>query len=297
LPYTRMRVLSALLRPRTNGLKAMTITGTGGERLQRRSLGNWAALACLTGILGCGGPTAVQPPVNNTVSVPQVPTKTVDPAKSKSGGGGISTATPTPPAARLFDPEELQRVVTALANDDPEQPLKRVWIRNDASQERVVDVVLSNSLVTDDGLAKLAGIARLRHLNLDNCREITSEGVAHLKSLPDLRKLSLNRTGVGDAGLAHLADLPLLTELSLVGDAGVTDAGAAYLARCRELRVLRLQDTHLGDKGLVELQAAPQLRELYLDGSRVTEKGLAAFAAVRPDTLIIHPLRPEKRAP
>ena len=119
-------------------------------------------------------------------------------------------------------------MVAALANDDPGDRPTRVWIRNDASQSSLVDVVLSNSLVADEGLAKLIGIEHLRHLNLDDCREITSAGMVYLTGLKDLRKLSLNHTAVDDAGLARLSSLGL-TELSLVGDANVTSTGAAHL--------------------------------------------------------------------
>ncbi len=279
--------------------------------MPRRSLATGSVLAGLATVLwivpGCGGTSTEQPPVNHTVSVPGPPAKTMPektdaPGKS-AGNGNPSTAHPR---IDFYSLDELPRVVAALASDDPQQQLTRVWIRKDPQgtaadggpgEGASVDIVLSNSLVTDEGLARLARVPRLRHLNLDDCREITSAGLAHLTTLGHLRKLSLNRTAVDDAGLAHLRALPVLTELSLVGNAGVTDAGAAHLARCPALRVLRLRDTRLGDPGLAELKAAPQLRELWLEGSRVTERGMADFQAARGDTRIVHPLRRAKRVP
>ena len=139
---------------------------------------------------GVRGGTSVQPPVNNTVSIPTVPSKTVPmktvdaEGKSLDAGGDVKA----PPRIDFYPPDELERVVAALASDDPDQQLTRVWIREGAATSAdAIDVVLSNSLVTDDGLAKLAGIARLRHLNLDDCREITSAGLVHLAALKDLR--------------------------------------------------------------------------------------------------------------
>jgi hypothetical protein len=271
-----------------------------------RRLRSWgcAAAVCLAGVLGCGDQAAVQPPVNNIVSVPGVPSKSmppknvVEPGKSTDPGGGDPSVPSKAPSLAPYAPEQLDRLVAMLAVDDPARPNKRVWFRKDESQTPFISVALSLSLVNDEGLAKLSGIAGLRHLNLDDCREITSAGMAHLPLLKDLRKLSLNRTAVGDAGLAYLAQVPGLTELSLIGNGGVTDGGAAHLCRCQELRVLRLQDTRLGDKGLADLKAAPQLREVYLDGTRVTGKGIVDFEAARPGTQIIHPtLRPTNRKP
>jgi hypothetical protein len=240
----------------------------------------------------------VKPPQGNAVSIPRVPEKTEDElAKSlDSETSKTPQATAPPPSIRVYAPDELARVVTALANDDPADPPRRVWARNDEAGAQFISVVLSNSLVTDDGLAKLSGIAGLRHLNLDACREITTRGMAHLVALKDLRKLSLNHTTVDDAGLAHLPTLAHLSELSLIGNQTVTDAGAAHLARCPQLQVLRLKDTRLGDEALAELKSLPQLREVALEGSRVTEKGMADLEQARPGIRIIHPLRRPKRA-
>ncbi len=287
--------------PRANCLRSL-----GVRRLERRWLALGGAALCIALLPGCGGTDTQQPSLNHTVSVPGPPAKT-EPEKTpdesgKSGANGNPSTTSRP---NFYQLDELEQVVAALASDDPAEKLTRVWIRKDALQGAAagpagpgpaVDVVLSNSLVTDEGLAQLARIPRLRHLNLDDCREITSAGMAHLAGLTHLRKLSLNRTAVDDAGLAHLAALPTLTELSLVGNAGVTDAGAAHLARCPALKVLQLQDTRVGDQGLAHLKAARELRELRLDGSRVTERGMADFHAARKDVQIVHPLR-RKRAP
>src|SRR5262245_39822473 len=108
----------------------MAIPDTGGFLLRPRPLASWAALACLAGMLGCGGPAAVQPPVNNTVSIPTVPPKTGDDeGKSFDSTGGKSSA-PLPVTPRgPYSLEELDRLVATLANDDPEEKpqRKRVW--------------------------------------------------------------------------------------------------------------------------------------------------------------------------
>jgi hypothetical protein len=249
------------------------------------------AIASLAAIgTGCGSPSIVKAPPDYSANVTSIPTKSSQDTVKPVPGTGVDPGLPSKPAPiKFYQPAELDRVVAELASDDPRDPPIRVWTREDRSGEKVVDVVLSNSLVNDEGLAKLAGIARLRHLNLDDCREITSAGLLCLAPLKDLRKLSLNRTAVDDAGLAHLPQLAELAELSLTGTAGITDAGAEHLARCRELQVLRLRDTRLGDASLRLLGKLPKLREIWLEGSRVSAAGMAQLEADRPGILIRHP--------
>jgi len=90
----------------------------------------------------------------------------------------------------------------------------------------VVAVDLHGSLITNPGLAHLAGLSRLLHLDLSG----TSISDAGLKSLRDLRKLQtlkLTSTKVTDAGLENLKGLKELQTLDLhytnVTSAGVQD--------------------------------------------------------------------------
>ena len=54
--------------------------------------------------------------------------------------------------------------------------------------------------------------------------KISDAGLAHLKSLPQLRTLALENAPITDAGLGHLKALTYLEELNLKGTQ-VTDAG------------------------------------------------------------------------
>ena len=67
----------------------------------------------------------------------------------------------------------------------------------------VLTVNLSNTEVTNAGLAPVKDLKQLRTLFLDNTK-IGDAGVAHLKGLKQLQVLSLVNTLVTDAGLGHL---------------------------------------------------------------------------------------------
>jgi hypothetical protein len=80
----------------------------------------------------------------------------------------------------------------------------------------------------------VAHLPSLRHLITDgNGREVTDEGLAHLRQLPALETLDLEYSAVTDSGLILLASLPSLRWVDLGGAAGVTSAGIAALRASR----------------------------------------------------------------
>lgn len=107
--------------------------------------------------------------------------------------------------------------------------------------------VLSSGLVTDAGLAHLAGLNQLHYLQLDRA-PVSDSGLPHLGRLTNLQWLTLNGTQVTDVGLIHLQRLPRLQQLDL-------------------------DDTQVTDAGLVELQGFAQLHDVSLCGTRVSDGG------------------------
>jgi Leucine-rich repeat (LRR) protein len=101
-----------------------------------------------------------------------------------------------------------------------------------------------------------------------SCTSITDEGLAHLKGHKKLVRLSLDDTPVTDAGLAHLAGLKGLTVLMLNGTK-VSDAGLAHL-KATPLKVLRIDNTGITD--LTPLKGMA-LEEIRLTPKNIT-KGL-----------------------
>jgi hypothetical protein len=93
--------------------------------------------------------------------------------------------------------------------------------------EPAITVDLSESKVTDAGLANLKELPQLQSLNLRGTR-VTDAGLVNLKGLTNLHELDLSETKVTDAGLANLKGLSTLRELDLT-DTRVSDEGVMML--------------------------------------------------------------------
>jgi hypothetical protein len=78
--------------------------------------------------------------------------------------------------------------------------------------------------ITDDDLAQLAGMTKLKELNLEQCSGITNAGMANLLKIPSIQILNLKQTKIDDAALEELAKMPNLVDLNIANTA-VTDAG------------------------------------------------------------------------
>ena len=83
------------------------------------------------------------------------------------------------------------------------------------------------SKITDAGLVELgqstALAASLTELDLHECREVTSEGVAALTGLTALQTLDCNYMRyLAEEGIAALGTMPALTTLRLCGSKGVS---------------------------------------------------------------------------
>ena len=88
--------------------------------------------------------------------------------------------------------------------------------------------------ITATGLARLASLSQLQHLNLSATR-VNDAAIASLTNLKKLRSLDLGLTGLGNAGLVHLAKLPRLESLGVMyqegfGGTKVTAEGLQHLA-------------------------------------------------------------------
>lgn len=171
-----------------------------------------------------------------------------------------------------------------------------------------LNLELTMDALTDVGVARLAGMETLTHLELGYMRrpltnaslaalghsarletltlgsvELTDAGVATLARARRLRKLELwDAPRLGDAAIAALGELSSLTTLWL-GDVGpLSDRGLAVLATLPRLTSLGLRTPQLTDDGLRALSEAPGLRSLFLDDcAQVTDEGVVTLAKLR----------------
>ena len=121
-----------------------------------------------------------------------------------------------------------------------------------------VDFQFGRATLTDDHLRLLAPLRQVHVLRLSNTR-ITDAGLAHVGKLTALKRLHLDRTAITDAGLKHLAGLTELESLNLFGTA-VSDAGIGAIQALPKLKQVFIWQTKISADAVVRLRkAAPNL--------------------------------------
>ena len=161
-----------------------------------------------------------------------------------AGPAGTPAAAPAPAPAAVPDmapvqalEKELGVAILPLAQNDPALSFNCVNVADkfgDAElakfapvADRMSEVNLGRSKVTDAGLASLAGMKNLKKLHLPNTA-VTDAGIDSLLVLANLEYLNLFNTKITDAGLAKLEKLPNLKRL-FVWQTGATKPAAEAL--------------------------------------------------------------------
>lgn len=122
-----------------------------------------------------------------------------------------------------------------------------------------VDFHLRGRSLTDDQLARVAGLSAVSSLNLKRTR-ISSAGLAHLEAMKSLQVLHLEQTAIDDQGMQYLAGLKNLEYLNLFGTK-ITDQGLTHVSGLSKLQRLYVWQTAVTDDGVVKLEKAlPGLR-------------------------------------
>jgi len=166
-------------------------------------------------------------------------------------------------------------------------------------------VVLTDHQVSDEWLACVAKVPKLRFLNLlasADCKA-TADGITQLRSARHLELLGITGDGIKDetvAGIAELRELKSLTlasvpnissavlpnlneltelrELSIVRAKSIDDQNAHHLRRLQKLERLWLVGTSMTDATLVHLGSLPQLEILDVYGTNVGDAGMEHLA-------------------
>src|SRR4029077_12135182 len=151
----------------------------------------------------------------------------------------------------------------------PQSQLTADQINALGSCDRLRELVVVSSVMTDEGLAQLSHDHLLESLYFFKPK-ITDAGMKHLAKLKNLKKLELLRVpALTDGSLAYLRGLRKLQEINLSG-ANIKGSGLRHLHGMRQLKSLVIPNTALDDAGLANLGWLPGLRKLYIGGGAYT---------------------------
>jgi hypothetical protein len=163
---------------------------------------------------------------------------------------------------------------TGLVTDEQ---LERISRRDD-----VVELEIKPAhTFTEAGIAKLRALGRVKKLSLEVSGPFHwDRALACLDGMPDLEELTLaNNADLTDRALHHLDHLTRLRKLVLTGT-GIRGPGLRCLSRMTELTYLDLNDTVVDDRALESLRALTGLKSVDLRGTFVTDDGLTHLAGL-----------------
>jgi Leucine-rich repeat (LRR) protein len=141
------------------------------------------------------------------------------------------------------DPPEFLRPLTKLKDLRlSHTDIGDAWLEVIGDLPELVNLDLSSTEVTDDGLKNLSRLTRLERLNLSKINE-RSGSLAMIGTLQRLRDLMLNGGSVNDAGMHQLSLLPELRRVELrdteVGSRYADDSLARLRQQCPKLAIIR----------------------------------------------------------
>lgn len=176
-------------------------------------------------------------------------------------------------------------------------PDARVAVRFDAANDAALLALakhpqvgavqaLDGTACTARGLTALQGLPNLRRLTLNKSR-VGDKELALIAGCKHLRVLVLPESGLTDAGLAAATALTRLEHLDLSDNPRVTDKGVEHIKALERLEVLYLNKTGITDKGLFELAPLEGLRTLNVAGTRVTADAAEKFPALMPNLRVV----------
>ncbi|MBC7853184.1 MAG: hypothetical protein IAF94_07090, partial [Pirellulaceae bacterium] len=145
--------------------------------------------------------------------------------------------------------------------------------KNDRGE--IVGLGLAEFQLQPGDAACIGELPELSRLSLQRSN-VKNEDLQHFKGLKKLTALNLWDAKIGDAGVAALTELSALQSLQL-GATEITDAGLGAVAKLSMLRELDLARTKITDAGLKSLAPLTKLEGLKLAETSISDAGLAAL--------------------
>jgi hypothetical protein len=139
---------------------------------------------------------------------------------------------------------------------------------------RLQGLVLSNCRISESAIESIETLRHLAWLDVSDT-DVTGQFVARLAGLSKLEYLNLSGTLVTDAALSQLASLQNLNTLHL-SRTQVTDAGLTLLAGHPKLKVVSVQFTHISDAGVRALLDMPNTDEIFAEFTDITHASVNA---------------------
>jgi Leucine-rich repeat (LRR) protein len=130
--------------------------------------------------------------------------------------------------------------------------------------------------IDDEELDLLAAAPHLQIFSLRNS-PVTARGIRHLRRLPELRTLRIEKSIIPDDLAVELSALTKLKTLDVSGST-ISDRAAAAIGASRSLEELDCTNSSLTDEGAAEFVKLPRLKTLTLAGTPITGAGLFRFA-------------------
>jgi hypothetical protein len=147
--------------------------------------------------------------------------------------------------------------------------------------------VWNASDVTDEGVAHLTGLAKLKNLHLSGS-QVTDEALHSLSQIAALETLSMQQNQFTDLALEYASRLPNLKSLIIDNGAKFTDEGMRPVSKMSKLETLWLQSTGISDEGLRPLHGLKSLRSLLLNGpeSGLTQEAIEELREATPGVTV-----------
>lgn len=188
-------------------------------------------------------------------------------------GGTRFNRTSHPNLWKLLGDEYFREIESGLLRPEITNPSARLELLC-RHVDALDDLGLYSDTVSDDCLAHLSGLSRLRRLFIYKADKVTDVGLEHLSGLTSLELLHIRGAAVTDAGMVHLRGMTNLSDLDL-SDSAIGDHGVKELGALTNLSVLTFDRSKIGDAALAKLATLKKLSDLSVSGTSITDAGLA----------------------
>ncbi|CAN1289990.1 F-box/LRR-repeat protein 14 [Linum perenne] len=126
--------------------------------------------------------------------------------------------------------------------------------------------------ITEHGLKHISGLTNLTSLSFKRSKAITAEGMSAFSNLVNLEKLDLERCSQIHGGLFHLKGLTNLKELQ-ISNCSITDFGVSLLRGLQKIVILNLEGCNVSTACLDSLAALVNLAYLNLSRCGLSDEG------------------------